>query len=82
MVIGHLVAATIFLKGCTVTRTLSNQMIVDEKVVCNPTAAQSNINCLKNACTRTETLHGHARVSSVHPACRRVTPDTINACTC
>ena len=37
---------------------------------------------LENACTRTKTPHGHARVSSAHPACKRVTPDTINVCTC
>lgn len=35
MVIGHLVAATIFLKGCQVTRTLANQTIVNEQVLCN-----------------------------------------------
>lgn len=35
----------------------------------------------ENACTRTKSLQGHALVSSTHPACKRVTGDTINAYT-
>ncbi|CAF4180973.1 unnamed protein product, partial [Rotaria magnacalcarata] len=38
MVVGHLVAATVFLTGCNVAKTVINNIIVNEEVKCGTTA--------------------------------------------